>query len=86
MTTFTGFTTVQILGAVLLLTGFILRLFIGKRKFDRRGVGGLQHFRSYWAALILTFFEWLASVVSTLMILSGLLLLLVECYNHSHIK
>jgi hypothetical protein len=83
MTTFTGFTTVQILGSVLLLTGFILRLFIGKRRFDRRGVGGMQHFRSYWIALILIFFEWLLSVASTLMMLSGLLLLLVECYNRS---
>jgi hypothetical protein len=83
MRTLQDFTTVQILGSVLLLTGFIIRLFIGKRRFDRRGVGGMQHFQSYWVALILTFFEWLVSIASMLMILSGLLLLLVDCYNSS---
>ena len=83
MRTFQDFTTVQILGSVLLLIGFIIRLFIGKRRFDRRGVGGMQHFQSYWVALILTFIEWIAGIVSLMIILSGLILLLVEYYNCS---
>jgi membrane protein YqaA with SNARE-associated domain len=85
MKTFQDFTRVQILGSVLLLIGFIIRLFIGKRRFDRRGVGGMQHYQSYWVALIIIFFEWLVSIASLLMILSGLLLLLVEYYNGSWI-
>ncbi|MCE7044440.1 hypothetical protein [Dyadobacter sp. CY312] len=85
MNTIIGFSTVQVVGFVLLLTGLFVRLLIGKRRFDRRGVGGMQHFRSYWTALILTFIEWVAGIVSLMMILSGLLLLLVECYNHSKI-
>lgn len=85
MRTFQDFTAVQILGSVLLLIGFIIRLFIGKRRFDRRGVGGMQHFQSYWTALILIFFEWIAGIVSLMMILLGLLLLLVEYYNLSRI-
>lgn len=78
--------TTQIFGILLLLTGFIIHLIVGKRRFDRRGVGGMQHFRNYWTALIVTFFEWLVSVASKLLILSGLLLLLVECYNSRLIK
>ena len=82
MNTLLGFSSVQMTGVMLLFTGLLIRLIIGKRRFDRRGTGGLQHFRSYWAALILTFIEWLVSLVSMLMILSGLLLLLVEWFNH----
>lgn len=78
-------TNVQILGILLLLAGFSISLFVGKRQFDRSGVGGMQHFRNYWTALILTLIEWLVSVASLLMILSGLLLLLVACYNRSRI-
>ena len=83
MNTNLGISSVQIAGFISLLTGLFIRLFLGKRRFDRRGVGGMQHFRSYWVALIMTFLEWLASLASVLMILSGLLLLLVECYNRN---
>ena len=75
-------TRVSIYGVILILTGAFLRLWIGKRRFDRRGVAGLQHYRSYWAGLIISAVEILLALASVLMMTSGLVLVLIEWYNY----
>jgi hypothetical protein len=73
--------TVTALGAVLTACGLALRLMIAKRRFDRRSPAGLQRFKSFWSALIISFLEYVAVGVSVLLMLAGILLLLVGLYN-----
>lgn len=57
----------------LLLMGIALRLIIGMRKFNRRGVGGLQHFSNYFIGLITLFVEWVLNCMAYALIVWGLL-------------
>jgi len=63
-------------GLAFLITGTILLYHIGRRKFNRRGVGGLQHFRSYWIALLTVFMEWLIKWVAIALLAAGTFLLI----------
>lgn len=56
--------------------GIIIRYIIARRKFNRRGVGGLQHFRSFERGVITTFFEWLLRWGAVAMMVYGVLCLL----------
>ena len=38
--------------------GSAIRLFVGMRQFNRRGLGGLQHFNNYFVGLITLSIEW----------------------------
>ncbi|WP_418501773.1 hypothetical protein [Flagellimonas sp.] len=54
------------------IVGVALRLFIGARRFYRRGWGGLQHFRSYLPALVTLLVEGILYLVANGLILWGL--------------
>ncbi len=66
---------VSILGGTLVLSGFVIRYWIGKRRFERRGLGGLQHYSSYSKALFISALERFANILSVPMILGGIFLL-----------
>ncbi|MEB2776347.1 hypothetical protein SYJ56_13575 [Algoriphagus sp. D3-2-R+10] len=66
---------VSILGVVLVLSGFAIRYWTGKRRFNRRGPGGLQHYSSYSKALIVSVIERIANLLSIPIILGGIFLL-----------
>ncbi len=70
-------TRLQTHGIYLLITGIVIRFIVGRRRFKRRGIGGLQHFNSYLVALILMTIEWLFNFIGMIAILLGILLLLV---------
>lgn len=57
---------------VMCLAGLCLRLWIGKRRFDRRSMGGLQQFSDYFTAVITLFLERLARWSGTILMLCGL--------------
>lgn len=61
---------------LLLAVGIGLKLFIGMRRFKRRGVGGLQHFTNYFIGLITLALESITNVIAISMILWGVLGLL----------
>ncbi len=61
---------------LLLGIGIGLKLFIGMRRFKRRGAGGLQHFHHYFIGLITLALEWIGQVIAKGMILWGALGLL----------
>lgn len=63
-------------GWLLIGGGIIIRYFIARRKFNRRGVGGLQHFRSFERGVLTTFFEWLLRWGAVAMMVYGILCLL----------
>ncbi len=52
--------------------GSAIRLFVGMRQFNRRGLGGLQHFNNYFAGLITLSIEWVLRWTASSMTLWGL--------------
>lgn len=69
-------TLVSILQSTSYLTllglGIALRLIIGMRQFNRRGLGGLQHFHNYFIGLFTLFVEGVLKWVALAMMLRGL--------------
>lgn len=63
-------------GWLLLATGIAIRYIIARRRFNRRGIGGLQHYRSYERAVTTSLFEWLMKWIAIGMILIAILHLL----------
>lgn len=61
---------------VFLLVGIIVRYIIGRRKFNRRGIGGLQHFSSFGVALVVTFLEWVLKWTANILIIAGVFMLI----------
>ena len=59
-----------------LLIGITLRYIIGRRKFNRRGIGGLQHFDSFGLALIVTFLEWLLKWTANILVIASIFMLI----------
>ena len=70
--------TVLILAIILFVAGLLIRYFIGRRRFNRRGVGGLQHFKSYNTSLIIPVMERVLNIIGTLMILAGIALYFIR--------
>ena len=52
--------------------GLAIRLFVGRRQFNRRGLGGLQHFDNYFVGLITLFIEWILKWTAFALMLWGL--------------
>lgn len=49
-----------------------IRLMVGMRQFNRRGLGGLQHFCNYFVGLITISVEWLLKWVASALMLWSL--------------
>jgi hypothetical protein len=62
----------------LLAIGLSIRYIIGKRRFNRRGVAGLQHFKSYGVALFTMTIERIVNMIATLMIIGAIFLYLIK--------
>lgn len=64
-----------VVGGLMLGTGIYIRIWVDRRRFYRRGVGGLQQFPSYFKAKLFTFLEGLLMLISIPIILLGILIL-----------
>lgn len=73
--------SVQIIGILAVIIGLFLRYTVGKRRFYRRGPGGMQEFSSYAKAVTFTYLERLMNIIGTLLIIGGIVLFLAEVYN-----
>ena len=63
--------------AAWILAGAILvKLIIAARRFNRRGMGGLQHFSSFYVGLFTLFIEWCLSIAAVVAIIWAILQLL----------
>jgi hypothetical protein len=69
-------------GLILLAIGLFIRYRIGKRRFNRRGVAGMQQFPTYGKAVVVTALERLILFIGNLSLLAGLFLLAVAGFNH----
>ena len=56
----------------MLFVGLAIRLFVDMRQFNRRGLGGLQHFNNYFVGLITLSIEWVLKCAASSLILWGL--------------
>ena len=69
-------------GLALTALCLLLRYVIGRRRFNRRGVAGLQQFRSYRHFVVTTTIEYLIMTAANLCGLVGLFLMAVAGFNH----
>ena len=63
---------------MLITIGFAVRYIIGRRRFNRRGITGLQVFSSYEHWWLTTRVESLLNLLALLVILAGLFLLFFQ--------
>jgi hypothetical protein len=63
---------------ILLGLGLLIRYWIGRRRFNRRGIAGLQLFSSYEKWWIITRIEALVNFLGLLAILAGAFLLIFK--------
>ncbi len=63
---------------ILIAIGFAVRYIIGRRRFNRRGITGLQVFASYEQWWLTTRLENLLSLLALLAILAGVFLLIFQ--------
>lgn len=69
-------------GLLLVALGLFIRYHIGRRRFNRRGIGGLQQFPTYGRFVFTVIAERLGSFLGTLCLLAGLFLLAAAGLNH----
>jgi len=60
-------------GILLLITGLFIRYQIGRRRFNRRSVVGVQIFSSYLRSILTKILETLLNIVGVLFIVVGLI-------------
>nr|WP_294921777.1 hypothetical protein [uncultured Flavobacterium sp.] len=65
--------TVIAIGIFFVVLGFVIRYKVNKRRFNRRGPGGLQHFKNYQQAWLVTLIERILMVLSFIIIVTGLI-------------
>ncbi|MES2113201.1 MAG: hypothetical protein V4577_30905 [Bacteroidota bacterium] len=68
-------------GLLLLALGLFIRYNIGRRRFNRRGIGGLQQFPSYGKFIFIVIVERVIYFIGTLCLLAGLFLLAITGFN-----
>jgi len=74
--------TTLITGLLLTAIGLFIRYHIGRRRFNRRGIGGLQQFPTYGRFILTVTIERIIHFIGTLCLLAGLFLLALTGFNH----
>lgn len=69
-------------GLLLVALGLFIRYQIGRRRFNRRGIGGLQQFPTYGRFIFTVTVETVIHFIGTLSLLAGLFLLAITGFNH----
>lgn len=72
-------------GMILAAVGLLIRYQIGRRRFNRRGIGGLQQFPTYGRFIFTIVVERVIFFIGTIALLAGLFLLAIAGLNH-HFK
>lgn len=69
-------------GLLLLALGLFIRYHISRRRFNRRGIGGLQQFPTYGRFIFTVAIERVIYFLGTLSLWAGLVLLAIAGFNH----
>lgn len=65
-------------GLILISIGLLMRFLIGRRKFNRRNVAGIEVFSSYLTAVTIRLFERLFNLFGLLLIVFGAITVLMR--------
>lgn len=65
---------IEITGLVLMNLGYFTRLWIRKRRFERRSSAGMQGYDSFWKSFFVGFFEHVFRMIGTLISVAGVLI------------
>ncbi|MXN91115.1 hypothetical protein GR160_07715 [Flavobacterium sp. Sd200] len=76
METITAFIKTHPQSLTLLGLALLIRFWVNRRRFNRRGWGGMQHFTSYGKALFTTAIEKILMLIAGVMMVAAILLLL----------
>jgi hypothetical protein len=68
----------QTIAIAAIILALALHYWVGRRRFNRRGVGGLQHFRNYERAVFITILERLITWAANILLVVGAVLLLFK--------
>lgn len=71
-------TLITLIGVVFFIIGVILIYTVRRRRFYRRGPGGLQHFRTYRGAIFNRLWEGLAMIIGTILFVISLAIFIVS--------
>ena len=71
-----------IIAIFLIGAGLLTRYHIGRRRFNRRGIAGIQQFSSYGKAVCTLAIEKLLLFLATLCLLAGMVLSVNEILHH----
>lgn len=66
--------------------GIAVRYIIARRRFNRRGIGGVQHYRSFERGVATTFMEWALRWVAILVMLYGFFTLLAGLHQRDEAR
>lgn len=69
--------TVITMAIIFLIICLVIRYVINKRRFNRRGTGGLQHFKNYEQAWLITLAEKIIMLITFILILITLLFTII---------
>lgn len=69
-------------GMILTAVGLFIRYHIGRRRFNRRGIGGLQQFPTYGRFVLTMAVERVIFFIGTLCLWAGLFLFALAGFNH----
>ncbi|MES2267556.1 MAG: hypothetical protein V4520_12400 [Bacteroidota bacterium] len=69
-------------GMLLTAVGLIIRYHISTRRFNRRGIGGLQQFPNYGRFIFTMTVERVIYFIGTLCLWAGLILLAIAGFKH----
>ena len=65
-------------GVLLLIAGLFIRYQIGRRRFNRRSITGVQIYSSYIKAILTTIIETLLNIVGALFIVVGIINVIIH--------
>ena len=69
-------------GMIMATLGLIIRYQISRRRFNRRGIGGLQQFPTYSRFIFTMAVEKVIYFIGTLCLLTGLVLIAITGFKH----
>jgi hypothetical protein len=69
-------------GMILTAVGLLIRFHISRRRYNRRGIGGLQQFPTYGRFIFTVTLEKIIYFIGTLCLIAGLILLALAGINH----
>lgn len=61
-----------------IISGLFIRYQIGRRRFNRRSVAGVQLFSSYFTSILIVVLETLINIAGALLVIAGLIKLLIK--------